>query len=300
MFGNQNFGVLFFALAVLAAAAFGGIKQEKDVKSVLQSEITQTSLVAASVSAPAEFIALKSFNESLPVSPAIPAPVIFAKDLTNSRVFLEKNSGKRWAMASLTKLMTAVIAKEQIGSDKMLTVSGKAVGTEGINGGFEVGERASVETLIRAMLAVSSNDAASAAAEFLGENKFISAMRAKAAELGMTQTIFSDPSGLSSLNQSTAVDLEKLVRYILEHHLEFFEITRLKQTEINGRTLNNINQFAGRPDFLGGKTGFTDEAGGNLISIFDYQRHRILIIVLGADDRFLETEKILNWIKEVL
>jgi D-alanyl-D-alanine carboxypeptidase len=60
---------------------------------------------------------------------------------------------------------------------------------------------------------------------------------------------------------------------------------------------SNTNNFSGRPDFLGGKTGYTDEANGNLVSLFSYGSRPILVVVLGSENRFLETEKLINWFK---
>jgi len=60
---------------------------------------------------------------------------------------------------------------------------------------------------------------------------------------------------------------------------------------------SNINHFAGQADFLGGKTGYTDDAGGNLLSLFSYQKRPVLVLVMGASDRFGETRRLLQWFK---
>ena len=114
----------------------------------------------------------------------------------------------------------------------------------------------------------------------------------------MRQTGFSDPSGLSYLNQSTAGDIDKLVTYILIRHPEIFAWSRTKTIRIGNIDRANINEFAGRPDFVGGKTGFTDEASGNLVTIFSSRTGPVTIIVLGAgarEDRFIETNILFEW-----
>ncbi len=217
---------------------------------------------------------------------------------SSGSVVFELNSKKRWPIASLSKLMTGVIAAEKIGWNREVIMSEKAVNSEGVAGGFSAGEIFSVGDLIKAMLMVSSNDAAVAIAETLGENEFVDAMQSKASELKMLQTTYLEPSGLSFINQSTASDLAKLIGYIYQNHPELLEISRQKETTITelktrrARTLININHFAGQPDFIGGKTGYIDEAGRNLASLFNVNGRIFLIVVLGSDDAFKTTNKL--------
>ena len=118
-------------------------------------------------------------------------------------------------------------------------------------------------------------------------------MNRKAAELGMNQTVFFDSTGLSPLNQSTADDISKLIKYIVNNHQEILDWSREK----NFGDFPNINFFAGRPDFLGGKTGYIDESKQNLVSLFSVGNRRILIIVLGAEDRFSQTQQLLDYLQ---
>lgn len=237
--------------------------------------------------------------------PWIEAAAALAVDLDSGFKFFGFNSDKRWPTASLTKLMAALIAEEKIDLKKNIIASQKAVATEGGAGSLESGGSYLAGDLIKAMMVVSSNDAAEALSEFYGEENFINEMNAKAGYLGMSQTKFFNPSGLSILNQSTANDLQKLAGFILANQPEIFTISREPKTyiyEINSKKrieLVNINKFSGQPDFIGGKTGFLEEAQQNLLSIFSFNKRHILIIVLGAKkDRFEETMKIYNWIKE--
>ena len=227
--------------------------------------------------------------------PKISAQIFLVKFLNSNTTLKQLKSQNRWPIASLTKLMTALIAVEKIDLDSEIELSKKAVESEGTIGDFESGEIYKARDLLKAMLVLSSNDAAAALAESIGIDKF--AMDKRAAELGMEDTNFNDPTGLSYLNQSTANDLSKLVDYIYFHHPEIFDFTKEKTISIlelgKGQTkiLNSVNEFSGQPNFLGGKTGFIDESKGNLISLFNdsFGRGPILIIVLGSEDRFGDT-----------
>ncbi len=309
---------------VLALALIGRSDDDSKVKNIIQENIRDTSLTAVLKSQENKIFLSKTaevsqdlgaflqqsensvpyrknpdiFNPNLRVKAAI------AKDLESNFDFYSLNSEDRWALASLTKLMTSVIALEEIGGNKIAAISKSAVDSEGPAGNLEVDEKYSVNDLIKAMLMVSSNDAAAAIAEFYGTQNFITKMQQKADLLGMRQTTFFDPTGISFLNQGSIFDLEKLVKYIYKNHPEIFAATKkpkdamLELTKGIQKELVNINNFVSREDFLGGKTGFTDQAEGNLISLFKYKGHTILLIVLGTNDRFGQTDLLYNWIKK--
>ena len=209
-------------------------------------------------------------------------------------------TNKRWPIASLTKLMTAVIALEHMDTNQIAIMSPEAMAIESPSGGFSLGWEYRINDLIRAMLLVSSNDAAEQIALTFGRDEFIKAMNGKALELGMTETNFIDPTGLSARNQSTINDLVRLTEYIRLFRPEMLATTKKTSgtiTEVKTgkrRTLNNINPLASGKDFIGGKTGSTPEAGGNLISVFNIGGGPKIIIILGADDKFAETTKVKN------
>lgn len=243
--------------------------------------------------------------------PQLTVKAVLVKQLSplmnSEQVIFELNPGSRWPIASLTKLMTSVITAEKIGLDKEIIMSVSAIAVEGAAGSFEVGEIYKTGDLIKAMLVSSSNDAAAAIIENFsanGEKEFIDEMQKKAAELKMFQTSYLEPTGLSFINQSTANDLARLVNYARQNHPELLEISRQKEVEIfelksnKARKLLSVNRFAGQPDFIGGKTGYIEESGRNLIALFDINGKIILSIVLGADDSFKETEKIKDFIQK--
>jgi len=313
----------FLFVSLMAVLAFMGRHNEggepalRASASPLQVAVTEHFSPRADLPEPARnsqtAAVTAQFQELLPYrhnwdvnEPVLRAKAAMARSLNNNLAMYQFNSDVRWPLASLTKLMTAVVAVEDVGLEKVASVSETAVATEGIAGAFQAGESYVVGDLVKAMLLVSSNDAVMAIAEFYGTENLVQRMQMKARELGMSQTTFVDPTGISFLNQGTIADLEKLVRYIDERHSNLFAITASKEgmlfekTKRIERKLLNINAFAGgsRTDFAGGKTGFTNEANGNLISLFNYRGYKLLFIVLGTDDRFGQTDLLYNWVKE--
>ena len=212
----------------------------------------------------------------------------------------EFNANNHWPLASITKLMTAIVAYENMNLQKNITFSSEAASLEGSAGDFKAGETFKASDIMKAMLMLSSNRAAEALAEDFGKDKFISLMNQKAKELSLSDTAYFDPTGLSSSNQSTANDIYKLASYIYNTHPEIFSITRQAKTyivELNShkkRLITNINQFAGQANFIGGKTGFIDESQGNLVSVFKIDNQVVITVILGSQDRFGETKKLLN------
>lgn len=229
----------------------------------------------------------------------VKAKSVVIKKLGDGYSFLKVGTDQRWPIASITKLMTATIALEKFSPSQLISFDDKIISTEGVSGDFRSGEVFAAIDSVKALMVVSSNDAAMALAETYGYQNFIDAMQAKAAELDMRQTTFYDPTGLSFLNQSTIDDLEKLVKYVFEKHPEIFDFSREKSVLIGGkRFLTNINEFSGQPDFIGGKTGYTEDSNGNLISLFRNSaggETPLLIIVLGTDDRFGDTQRLLDY-----
>lgn len=281
----NNLLSILFATVVLVLVLFTQNASDMDEEPVFAGKMETTSLAAAAV-----------FLEP-PVALSISAPVVLVKEL-NGRELLNANPDQRWPLASVTKLMAAVVTLENIGRSQKIIMSQEAVLSDGDAGNFRVGEVLTAEDLIKAMMVVSSNDAAVALAEFFGQENFINAMNAKSKKLLMDSTTFFDPAGLNIANQSTVHDIEKLLRYILSQHPDLLTWSRKKEVDISGRRLLNINKFAGQQDFLGGKTGYLEEANGNLVSLFQSKKGPVLIIVLGAGDRFQETQIIYEWYKD--
>jgi len=237
--------------------------------------------------------------------PVITATAALAKEAESPYTFFVKERKLRWPLASITKLMTAIVATEHIPPETQIPITEHAVFTEGSAGNFIAGEIFSARDIIHAMLIISSNDAAVAIADFYGYDRFVQEMQSTALRIGMHETSFFDPVGFSELNKTTIDDLELLVNYIGRNHKSIFEITALPGIEIfdhvseTTRNIPSNNIFSGRSDFLGGKTGYTDEAQGNLVSLFTHNNKEYLVIVFGSKERFIDTEKLFTWISQI-
>ena len=230
-------------------------------------------------------------------NPILLAHSILLKDITSGEILIKRNELDPWPMASLTKLMTATIALENMDlTSKVLITKNSA--DQSSNLLFKAGEYYSVIDLIKASLILSNNTSAMALAESFGYEKFMSLMQSKADFLGMKKSKFFEPTGLSPLNKSTALDFEILAKYIYTNHKEILDITTEKISAIkeissgSDKVLNSTNIFAGENYFIGGKTGYTLEAQGNLFSIFKAGNKVLLSIVLGSKSKFEDTQKI--------
>lgn len=297
--GALLLAIIFFSRAINSTSA--------EPVPALDARITLSS-VARAVS-PETFVAALSIPElpaapdEFALAPPISAVAGVALDLDAGKTLWERRPLQRHPLASLTKLMTVVVAMENIGAEKIVTITDEDILAEGDAGGFKSGETFSVRDLVAAILLSSSNDAADTLARFYGVKSFVDAMQQKAAGLGMTNTSFFDPSGLSSLNQSTVLDLITFMRALRAEHPDILALSNTKERAIieqssgKPRVIKNINAFAGTSDFRGGKTGYTPEAHGNLISLFNTSGRMLLIIVLGTDDRFGETKLLYDWAK---
>lgn len=298
-----------FLLFIFIAAIFWMNKAELEILKAPPASFNEA--VVKSAASLTASVGVEAENNFMPViktkinPPFLNAAAVLAIDLENGFEFFSRNTHKRWPAASLVKLMTAVVAKEKINRDQTIIINETALAAEGESGNFKKDELYSAEDLIKIMLVVSSNDAAVALADFFNADNFIKAMNEKASELGLRETNFYDSTGLSILNQSTLMDLRKLVYYIINNYPDILEITAqpviaVKELSLGGeKKIRNINEFAGsQTDFIGGKTGYTDEARQNLVSVFHLNKKPLLIAVFGSEDRFGETLKILKWIKE--
>lgn len=221
----------------------------------------------------------------------------------NSTLY-QKNSEQKMPIASLTKVMTAVVAIENLDQNKIIKVSRDSVFIDGDNGGLIIEEELSVNDLLYIMLVESSNDAAMAIAndnQQIPYNDFIALMNKKAESLGLNNTYFEDASGLSEKNQSTAKDISILIKHALNFPM-LAQILETQQTTISSfnnkfiHNLVNTNKLLGKiPIILGGKTGFTTEAGGCMLTFSKIDNNYLITVVLGSKNREEDTEKMINW-----
>jgi D-alanyl-D-alanine endopeptidase (penicillin-binding protein 7) len=224
-------------------------------------------------------------------------------DLETGTPLLSLNASTRWPMASLTKLMTAAIVFDNLPMDQHVSITPQMFAVDPQEYTLQIGGTYTVSDLLRVLLLPSSNVAAEALADAYGRTQFLALMNEKAAQWGMTDTYYDDPSGLSAANESTAHDLLLLAQEISQNYPQIFAITRVPHVVITNLATGakvpvaSIDTFSGDSDFIGGKTGHTDEASGNLLTVFNYGGHPLFILVLGTDDRFGDSTKLYNWVK---
>ena len=243
-----------------------------------------------------------------PVGKNIPVPDTTARsvlvlDLATEKSLFEREADQRLPIASTTKIMTALVANSYFKQNATLTAN-EGAGIIGSKVGFNKGENLTFRSLLYGLLLNSGNDAAYVIAENYpgGILGFVSAMNKKVIELGLKNTHFENPAGLDSPNHfSSARDLSK----ITENALQDYQLARIfatKDTEITSidkkytYKLHNLNKLlASVTGVLGVKTGYTENAKENLVTLVDRENHRVLLVVLGSDDRFGETTKLIDW-----
>jgi len=221
--------------------------------------------------------------------PVVSAQAVLAVDLNSGVSLYEKEPNKKLLPASTTKMVTALVAMEFYKDDVVLEV--KNIKVDGQKMGLQNGEKMTVKDLLYGLLVYSANDAAEVFAQNYpgGRDAFIKAMNDKAKELGLTDTEFVNPTGLDGNGiYTTAKDLSIIASEAMKDP-RFAKIVGTKETV--------VQDISGKVDgVLGVKTGWTENARENLVTYFEKDGKKIMIVVLGSQDRFGETEELISWI----
>lgn len=241
------------------------------------------------------------------LDPEINSKAALVYSLDDEFPLLSINAHEEYSLASLTKLITAVVVIEDIGLTEKITITAEAVDNPWKAGHLKSGQVYYADDLLKLMLLTSSNDAANAFEEHLGgKEEFVKVANNKMEKVGISEdTIINDGSGLNDSNMGTADDFLKLSKYILKNHPKIFTWTRnyemliqpVESNDLNvqSRTEMNINGLVENRNFLGGKTGTSQIAGENLVALFDSGDRRMLVILMGSENRSSEAQKLLNW-----
>ncbi len=235
--------------------------------------------------------------------PEITAQGVYVVDYDSFTPVFQKNPHEKFLPASTVKIITALTALDVYKPDDIITV--KKTISDGQLMGLIEGEKITVENLLYGMLIHSGNDAAFVLADNYGYKKFIDLINKKAKDFKMKNSFFSDPTGLTETNQYTSpFDLALASRKLLENHY-LSKIVSIKEITISDidfkyfHKLTNVNKLLGQITGIGGlKTGYTELAGENLVSFYKKNGHQYLIVILKSEDRFGDTEKIINWLNE--
>jgi D-alanyl-D-alanine carboxypeptidase len=235
--------------------------------------------------------------------PSFAAEGIIALDLPTSTILYQKNSDKVFSLASLTKIMTAIIVLDNYKLDEEIVTPPEAVVVSGSKINLRPGEVLKVKDLLYGLLLYSGNDAAYTLASKLGTERFVAKMNQKAQDLGLKTLYFVDPIGLDKDNRGSLKDVAFLASVALRYPL-FAEIVRTNEYTIFSvdrklqHPLKNTNRLLREyPGTFGVKTGYTEEAGHCLISAVEREHHRVLAVVLHhPNDQFAESKKLFDWI----
>lgn len=241
----------------------------------------------------------------------------YVYDVYNQKVLYKKNEFTQLPLASITKIMTAIVAVENSPLDRKIKIEKEYLEEVGDNG-LLLDEVWNLQNLLDFSLVVSSNDGARAISSSIGSSilgvdsltagrrEFIRQMNIKAEDLGMKQTYFVNESGLDQENISggygSAIDVATMFTYALQEHPSVLEVTKNPNLIISSfnktHNVSNTNTDIGViPGLIASKTGYTEIAGGNLAIAFDTSIGRpIIVVVLGStrEDRFSDVAKLVN------
>jgi D-alanyl-D-alanine carboxypeptidase len=235
--------------------------------------------------------------------PEITASGVVVLDIDSGVYLYKRNENEELSPASTTKLLTALVALDNYNLDDVVTIKDMNIGGQSM--GLVPGEKITVENLLYGALIYSGNDAAWALSDYYpgGEQKFVEAMNAKAADLHLLHSHFTNPVGYDDPNHKmTPLDLALLGEAALNNKtiakmVAIPEITISDVTHIYFHHLTNVNELLGKIPGVGGiKTGWTEEAGENLITLVERSGHRVITVVLHSQDRFGDTSQLINWV----
>jgi D-alanyl-D-alanine carboxypeptidase len=246
----------------------------------------------------------------------ITAKSAYVFDIQNQKALYKKNESEQLPLASITKLMTALVAEEILGEKENITIGGISLRQDG-GSGFREGERVERETLSDMVLMSSSNDGAYALASSAGKalgvggdaaSTFVDAMNIRAKEIGLHNTYFKNPSGLDLSGgeagaYGSARDVAFLMEYIVKNEADILSFTKDNSARFYSETgeyhdAENTNDFVNKiPGLIGSKTGYTDLAGGNLVIAWNAGLGRPMVaVVLGStqEERFSDIMKLVQ------
>ena len=228
--------------------------------------------------------------------PTLNSRIAVAYDRKSGEVIWGKDENKRTAMASTTKIMTAIVTLENCDLTQTVTISKKSAGTGGSRLGLKADDKITMNDLLYGLMLKSGNDAAVAIAETVGGSVegFAELMNEKAKELKLENTHYVTPHGLDDPEHyTTAVELAKLADYALQNET-FAKIVNTKNytVTINGypKSISNTNELLGYLEGVNGvKTGFTNNAGRCLVTSVNRNGFEIITVILQADTKKFRT-----------
>lgn len=239
----------------------------------------------------------------------VDARAAIVMDAATKEVLFESDAHKQMAMASITKLMTALIVIERGNLNDAVAVKQADVIETGSDIDLRSGEQVLLGDLLRATLIKSANDAATAMGRHVGgtEEAFVKMMNEKAEELGLKDTRYMNPHGFDEVgHHSSAYDIALLMAHAMENKT-FSDIVKMKECDVailNSDRVSHVSTTnellkADDPLIEGGKTGFTDEAGESVVLVAKNPAgHRIITVILDSPYRFAEGKRLIDFVYE--
>lgn len=245
---------------------------------------------------------INSAAQSLPAGADrdVTAEAYILKNISSGDTIVGHNQDKLVPIASLTKIITAIVARKLIDPTTRITLTRGIMATYGNTASFKVGETFVASDLYYPLLMVSSNDAAEAFAQSYDRKKFIQAMNEFTQSIGAYRTYFADPSGLSRDNVSTARDLTLIIDWMRVHYPDLLAITQLKSKSVRAHTWINPTHFLNWSNYSGGKNGYTPEANRTGAALFTFGKAKNVyaVIVLGSVTRDADVIRLLGRVRE--
>jgi serine-type D-Ala-D-Ala carboxypeptidase (penicillin-binding protein 5/6) len=240
--------------------------------------------------------------------PQLSADRYLVADLKSNSILLEKGYQEQASIASITKLLTGLVAAEYIDLDREVRISEAMIASTS-KPRLQVGEKVSVYNLMFPLLMESSNEAAEAIARPLGRERFVGLMNTKAKSIGMNNTKLADPSGVSANNISTAEDLFALAKYLYNNRSFLLKITTGSLTnsaygETSFKDLGNFNLIPTVSNkFIGGKIGKSTAAKETYLGVFEVivkgEKRPMAVVLLHSDELYKDMNEIFDYINSM-
>ena len=227
--------------------------------------------------------------------PEISAQSAVVYDTLDGSLLYELRPHDRRGIASITKIMTALVALEQYNIHDTVTIQPEWCGIEGSSMYLKPGEQLQILDLLYGLLLESGNDAAVALAGLDPTGTFVDKMNRKAQILGLADTHFDNPSGLDGASHySTAYELAKITAAAMKEPL-FAQIVSTQQIQLAGRTLQNHNRLLAEIDACGVKTGYTKSCGRCLVSAKEENGRMLICVTLNDRDDWNDHKALLSY-----
>ncbi len=301
---NLNKGLRFNGQPRVAVTKVSDVPEQADSAFFQGASDTINNAVKSLVGGKNATSSVPTKAASIP-SDGISASAYLAGNVTTGQVYVSRNAKQVLPVASMSKLVTAFAATDQLPATTTITITADEANVPPDGSGITAGETYTLQEILYPLLLDSSNVAAEALASTTNRRNFLELMSSYAWEIGMSTAYFADPSGVNPHNAASATDLFALAKYLYKYRPDILALTRTASTSVATTTEHgshdfvSIHPFVLDSRFIGGKTGRTPEAGDTMLTIMNINNQPVAIVVLGSryDGRAADTRKIIEMVK---